>query len=126
MRRGESFRRCSYETAPDRPHDLRYRTSDGYWCLRWNAEGVEILEHRFVTRARPGQVVHHRDHDRGNNDPANLVVADSVAEHNRHHRRVDDETLVELRSQGLTLVEIGERVGLHNSQVSRRLRSVAA
>ena len=127
MRRGETFRRVDWADTPSRESDLRYRTTDGYWCHRWNAEGVEILEHRLVARPCRDELVHPRDGDKTNTAPENLEVVSSPAEHAEHHRTVDDQTLWRLRHvDRLTLVAIGARVGLHHSQVSRRLSRLEA
>lgn len=51
----------------------------------------QVLEHREVAaqtllRAlKPGEVVHHKDEDKRNNDPSNLMVFSSSADHQRHH-----------------------------------------
>lgn len=56
-----------------------------------------ILEHRLVASAmlgrplRDGEVVHHIDRNRANNDPSNLIVFASRAEHQAHHARLDRE-----------------------------------
>lgn len=50
-----------------------------------------ILEHHSVAEKilgrylRPGEVVHHIDFDRGNNDPSNLYVFRTQDAHMRHH-----------------------------------------
>ena len=50
-------------------------------------------EHRVAAEAmlgrplRPGEVVHHRDGDKLNNDPMNLEVLPSQAEHTKTQRR---------------------------------------
>lgn len=47
--------------------------------------------HRIVAETKlgrtllPGEVVHHIDEDKRNNDPSNLHVYANVAEHSRHH-----------------------------------------
>lgn len=55
-----------------------------------NADGY-ALEHRYVMYELghdiAGKQVHHIDHDRGNNDPSNLVVM-TVAEHMAHHGNI--------------------------------------
>lgn len=49
-------------------------------------------EHRIVAermlgrRLQPGEQVHHRDHDKTNNEPGNLEVLASIAEHRVLHR----------------------------------------
>lgn len=44
-----------------------------------------------ITGLKPGQVVHHIDGDRTNNDPANLMVFDSHAEHMMFHHQLRRE-----------------------------------
>lgn len=54
-------------------------------------------EHRAVAEAmlgrklRSGEVVHHIDGDKKNNNPNNLMVFESQAEHARHHSRKQKE-----------------------------------
>lgn len=53
------------------------------------------LEHRFVAEQMlgrvllPGEVVHHKDRNKHNNDPSNLMVFTSQSEHATHHRLTD-------------------------------------
>lgn len=66
----------------------RRRRKDGYWLV-WTPEG-ERLEHRVVMerhlgrKLRDEEIVHHRDEDKGNNDPANLELM-RQSEHARLH-----------------------------------------
>lgn len=66
----------------------RRRRSDGYWLVCTD-EG-DRLEHRVVMekligrRLRNDEIVHHRDGNKGNNDPANLELM-TQSEHARHH-----------------------------------------
>lgn len=52
-------------------------------------------EHRLVAESKlgrrllPGEVVHHQDGDKTNNDPSNLEVVDSIAHHAFEHRSVE-------------------------------------
>lgn len=56
----------------------RRQRADGYWLV-WTANG-ERLEHRVIVEQAIGralkdeEIVHHRDGDRSNNNPANLAV----------------------------------------------------
>lgn len=57
-----------------------------------HADGY-VAEHRLVAwdagiLTDPTMQVHHRDHDKTNNDPANLEAM-TAADHHRHHARVD-------------------------------------
>lgn len=56
----------------------------GYRLLTVN--GKREYEHRVIARALPGEVVHHADRDRGNNDPTNLVVLANQSEHSKLHQ----------------------------------------
>lgn len=51
-------------------------------------EHVRILELSIGRRLLPGEVVHHKDHDRLNNSLENLELQ-RAGEHSRHHRRLD-------------------------------------
>ncbi len=66
---------------------------DGYIMVL--VGGVLRYQHRLVWEATngrpvpPGHVVHHRDHDKRNNTPANLEImpkGEHVREHNRLRR----------------------------------------
>lgn len=52
-------------------------------------------EHRVVAEkmlGRPlkkGEVVHHKDENKHNNDPSNLIVFENQAEHARHHKNIE-------------------------------------
>lgn len=66
----------------------RRRRSDGYIEL-WTPAGVR-LEHQVVMERvigrplRPGEVIHHIDHDKGNNTPGNLILT-TQSKHIREH-----------------------------------------
>ena len=64
----------------------RYKNGSGYVRLRWKVgpqQYVETYEHRLIAGLPAGEV-HHRDHTRDNNDPANLQVLTKHA-HAEHH-----------------------------------------
>lgn len=71
----------------------KWINSDGYVLVL--IDGVLFYEHRLVWQRThgvpipPGFVVHHRDHNKENNSPANLELmarGDHVREHNRRRR----------------------------------------
>lgn len=64
-----------------------YRDDDGYYKAS-RSRGRHLL-HRDIWEAEHGPIpdgwhVHHRDHDRGNNDPANLIALSRV-QHKAEH-----------------------------------------
>lgn len=61
----------------------RYIDPDGYVHV-WTPTGHK-REHRVIAGAEPGTVVHHRDGNPLNNDPANLEVLPSNAAHHAVH-----------------------------------------
>jgi hypothetical protein len=40
--------------------------------------------HRKIANARPGEVVHHKDDNKENNDPRNLDKSMTARQHNKH------------------------------------------
>lgn len=136
-----------------RPHEplpvgtpRRYLNADGYVRLRWHIgtdEYVEEYEHRVVAGRPVGLDVHHLNGDKGDNDPANLLVLTREAHAALHAqtrpRRGRERNLqralrraeVERRWQliaadyaaGHGLVEVGLLHGLHHSNVLRGLRA---
>lgn len=73
----------------------------GYRWLYVNENGRQVArrEHRVVMerelgrKLEPWELVHHKDDDKGNNDPANLEVrefGEHTAEHSRGRRHNDD------------------------------------
>jgi len=64
-----------------------YRDSTGY--LRFKGSNVAV--HRWMAEKtkgslNPGEVVHHKDRNKMNNNPNNLHVCKSQAEHDRIHK----------------------------------------
>jgi hypothetical protein len=65
----------TYDLDADYP---RRPASDGYWYV--TVDGHRLLEHRFVMeqllgrRLRPGETVHHRNGQHGDNRPENLEL----------------------------------------------------
>jgi len=50
---------------------------------RWKGGGSKTFRRR-VTKAKPGQVVHHKDHNKKNNKPGNFSKM-SRGDHNKKH-----------------------------------------
>lgn len=137
------------EAVPQHP-PRRYSTGSGYIRLRWKvgvAQYVETYEHRvFDGAVTTAEHVHHKNKDRSDNRPENLVQM-TAEEHTSHHsherrtwapfntfgamwkaahaenRRFDrdrrTQRMRELYAQGLSTIEIGRRFGLHPSGVWR-------
>jgi hypothetical protein len=77
-------RRNAYMRQYAQAHDVRYK------AIRY--DGKMIAEHRLVMEAHlgrklnKGEIVHHIDGNRMNNDLSNLKLCASVKEHNELHR----------------------------------------
>ncbi len=95
--------------------------------------GRHVAVHRLVAEARAGrplgrtEVVHHVDHNRLNNDPANLVVL-SLAEHTRLHRTgtrgrharpEERERAKRLVGQGMRIQEVADILRRPHSTVAK-------
>lgn len=59
-------------------------------------EHVVVAEAKLGRYLLPSEVVHHKDEDRQNNDPENLHVFTSQAEHARYHKSLHPEQMVTL------------------------------
>ena len=67
----------------------------GYRCQLVN--GKKVYSHRIITRAMPGQVVHHKNHNRADNSPDNLLIFSSQGEHVKHHRMASRRGTLDLK-----------------------------
>lgn len=80
------------------PHRMTAETRSKIRASRLNArEGTSYVkfygkhEHRYVAetilgrKLRPGEIVHHRDGNKRNNTPNNIVVFPSQSAHAKHH-----------------------------------------
>lgn len=82
------FARKQYKGSPEYARAKKgegHLNSDGYRVVSYK-HGRE-LEHRKVAKARIGQVVHHRDHNKLNNHLDNLELFPSQSEHMKLHQR---------------------------------------
>lgn len=69
---------------------VRTYAPDHPWPRKSNYvfEHVRVLELSIGRRLMVGEVVHHIDHDRQNNELSNLELTQAGA-HSRHHRQLD-------------------------------------
>jgi hypothetical protein len=85
-----------------------YDPSDRIWKWCHRVVGEQLLE------AKPGQVVHHKNFDRTNNDPTNLRIM-SPSDHQALHREAG-------RTGGRAVAELRK----HDADLDRRLREGAS
>lgn len=66
---------------------IRLRGTGTKWYVKENQrhQHLVIAEQMLGRALLPGEVVHHEDRNKKNNDPSNLIVFVSQAEHARHH-----------------------------------------
>lgn len=75
----------------------------GYHC-QW-INGKQVRTHRLIAGAKPGEVVHHKNHNRGDNADSNLEKLASQSDHMKQHM-----TTEEARRRGaLGLIAQGKR-----------------
>lgn len=98
--------------------EIRYHNKDGYLQKRVsNGDGtrrtvwkhIEIMEGIIGRSLRPGELVHHIDCDKRNNEPDNLWLCDSVRKHSIAHRSVE-KLLPELIRNGILYFDRKEGV----------------
>jgi hypothetical protein len=104
-----------------------YTTSDGYRVWRWRVgprSYLEALEHRIIDgRVTTAVNVHHRNHDRSDNRPENLVEL-TPKEHRLAHSGIDYAAAWERYSEGFSTTEVGEEFGINAATLSRRFRDL--
>lgn len=117
------------ELVPD-GEPKRYRHASGYVRLRWRlptSEIVEALEHRInAGRVSDAPCIHHVNHDRSDNNPANLRPL-TASEHARLHaadsRRFDRSIAIRLYESGLSFQRVATALNVHNSTVFKGLKA---
>ena len=107
-------------TSPPR----RYVAGHGYVRLRWKVdvrEYVETYEHRVDGgRVTEAAHVHHRDHDRADNQRENLGPR-TQEEHGRQHRLINRAEAARRYEGGETMAAIARSLGCHPAALSRAL-----
>lgn len=61
---------------------------------------IEVAENKIGRFLRYGEVVHHRDQNRSNNDPSNLLIFSSKSDHTSFHQHNCDESLLKQLDDG--------------------------
>ena len=76
--------------APDHPKRLQNN------CVY---EHILVAEEKLGRRLNDGEVIHHRDQDKNNNNPDNIIIFCSKSEHTRFHKyNCDESILIELNN----------------------------
>ena len=71
---------------------------NGYKCKIGNDGNIvyihrEVMEEKLGRKLKPGEIVHHIDENKLNNDPDNLELTNYV-KHGRHHYKGIDQTIL--------------------------------
>jgi hypothetical protein len=85
-------RACRAQVASRAAANALRDTGEGktYRKLNGRHEHRVVAERMLGRPLRPGEVVHHIDEDKRNNNPSNLMVFESQAAHVRHHRELGE------------------------------------
>ena len=73
----------------------KHANRDGYMY-----EHTYVAEQMLGRELKDSEVVHHRDKNRDNNSPDNLIVFNSKSDHTSFHRHNCDESLLQLLDDG--------------------------
>ena len=90
-----------------------------------------VMEHRLVMEykigryLKPSEYVHHINHIRTENRPENLILCNSMKEHNQYHRghriEIDLTECTNLKEQGLSIKQIANKLGVNFNTLKKRL-----
>ena len=112
-------------------HDHPRCTPRGYVKRAWL-----VMEEKLGRYLKPGEIVHHIDGDKLNDDLENLMVTDR-RRHARHHNSGSNNVsyrhdidiqrdILPLMQQGLTQPQIAQALGCGRATIVRRLRKFRA
>lgn len=80
--------RTSRLSADKRAETLRGRGEGKTYTKQNGRHAHRVIMEEIIGRPlRPGEVVHHKDHNKKNNDPSNLLLISSQSEHASIHRK---------------------------------------
>jgi HNH endonuclease len=104
----------------------RFVTGHGYVRTVGGYEHRLVAERMLGRPLRPGEVVHHINHNKTDNRPENLEVFSSHAEHMRHHNPkiwtvALQARLIELRLSGYSSTIIAQELGKSKISVKARI-----
>ena len=122
-----SIKRLAHGAAIPDWEPKRYINSRGYVSLRWQVgdrKYLEVAEHRLACGLPPtGYHVHHRNGVKTDNCPENLEVLTTSHHLSRHSKRkIDDTEAADLYRAGWTLTAIGDKFGVHHTNVMHALK----
>lgn len=114
------------DTVPSAPPIRRIVTKRGYVILEWRTDDTFVwaYEHRVVMGLPAGHV-HHVNGVKSDNRRENLEVLEPRQHMRRHHpQQWDRAEATKLYTEGATLPQVSQALGVHSGNISRGLREV--